>query len=59
MQLGEYSREFRAYLAEILVAGLLVVSALPMVDDLGIPKAYPKQVVSRSWLDATQLILFH
>lgn len=57
MQLEEYSREFRAYLAEILVAGLLVVSALPIVDDLGIPKAYPKQVIAIvAGRDATDLV---
>ena len=41
VQLGEVSGELRTHLWKIRMAGLLVVSTLPMLDDLGIPEGLP------------------
>jgi hypothetical protein len=38
---GEKPGEFRTHLSKVRIAGLLRVSALPVLDDLGIPEGLP------------------
>lgn len=57
VRLREVSGELCTHLGGIRMVGSLVVSAFRCLMIWESPKAYPKQVTSRSWRDATQSII--